>query len=427
MKMVSKMAFAAALMVGAGSVAISTPAFAKDKKDEQKAPALKLSPDVIKAAQPAQTALAAKDVATATPLVAQIEAAVKTEDDRYIAQALRLQLEAIKLQGQNGAGEAALKAPLDALIANPRTPATDLPRYVYQRGVIALNEKDYATASASFDRAKQLGYKDANIDLQMVKAKMDSGDVAGGSAALQAAIDAQTAAGGKADEQLYKYAIAKNNAKKDSAATLTWVKKWVAAYPTMKNWRDAMVLYGIQPNALATLDKAQKIDLYRLLRAGKALADQYDYEIYGQWVFDVGLPFETKAVLNEGKAAGKIPANSDNANSLLAAANKSISNEGSLAGLATRAKSAANGKLAAGTGDAYLGSGDYANAIELYKVALQKGAVDADAVNTHLGIAQALSGDKASAKASFALVKGQPRAQIAEFWTTFLDNPPVAG
>lgn len=424
MKTFSKAAWAAVLMAGVGGAALSTPAVAKDKKEE-KAAGLKLSPDVLKVAQPAQTALAAKDVATAEPLIAQAEAAAKTDDDRYIASALRLQLEATKLQGQNGAGEGTLKAPLDALIANPKTPATDLPRFVYQRGVIALNEKDYATASANFAKAKSLGYKDENIDLQMVKAKMDAGDIAGGSAALQAAIDAQTAAGGKADEQLYKYAIAKNNAKKDVPATIAWAKKWVAAYPTTKNWRDALVLYGIQPNALVPLDKAQKVDLYRLLRAGKALADQVDYELYAQWVFDAGLPSETKAVLTEGKASGKIPAGSDNAASLLAAANKSISNEGSLTGLATRAKAAANGKLAAGTADAYLGAGNYASAMELYKVALEKGSVDADAVNTHLAIAQALSGDKAGAKTTFALVKGQPRAQIAEFWTTFLDAPPV--
>ena len=49
--------------------------------------------------------------------------------------------------------------------------------------------------------------------------------------------------------------------------------------------------------------------------------------------------------------------------------------------------------------------------------------MDADAVNTHLGIALAGSGDTAGAKAAFALVKASPRADIASFWETALGTP----
>jgi len=56
-------------------------------------------------------------------------------------------------------------------------------------------------------------------------------------------------------------------------------------------------------------------------------------------------------------------------------------------------------------------------------VALQKGGVDADEVNTHLGIALAKSGDKAGAKAAFDAVKGAPRAGIAGLWNAYLATP----
>ena len=52
--------------------------------------------------------------------------------------------------------------------------------------------------------------------------------------------------------------------------------------------------------------------------------------------------------------------------------------------------------------------------------------MDADTVNTRLGIALARSGDKAGAKEAFAQVKGAPRADIAAFWTTYVDQAPAA-
>ena len=137
------------------------------------------------------------------------------------------------------------------------------------------------------------------------------------------------------------------------------------------------------------------------------------------------MPWQAKTILAEGKANGKIPASSPGATSLTAAVNKSISNEGSLSSLETRAKAAANGKLAAGTADAYFGTGDYAKALDLYRVALQKGQVDADVINTRIGIALAYSGDKAGARTAFESVKGQPRADMAGLWIEYLDHPPV--
>ncbi|MDF2495563.1 hypothetical protein [Sphingomonas sp.] len=431
MKSISRVAFAAALMAGVAGVAVSAPAVAQ-KKNEQKGggPSLKLSKDVQNAAAAAQTAIGAKDFAAAAAALGTAQAAAKTDDDRYIVSALQLQSEAVKIQEARAANqqvnESGLKAPLEALIANPKTPAVDVAKYNYQLGIMAANAKDNAGAISYFQRAQQLGYNDPNLPLQMVKLKMDSGDIAGGSTELEKAIDAQVAAGQKPSEDLYKYAIAQTNKKRMGPQTANWIKKWVVAYPTAKNWRDGVVTYGLTQQSAVTLDKGQKVDLYRLMRASKALADQYDYETYAQWTYDLGLPYETKAVLDEGKAAGKIPASSQSANDLMRVANQAIASEGSLAPVEAKAKAGANGRIALNTGDAYLGMGNYAKAVELYRVALQKGGVDADVVNTHLGIALAKSGDKAGAKAAFAEVKTAPRTDIASLWSVYLDNPPTA-
>ncbi len=74
---------------------------------------------------------------------------------------------------------------------------------------------------------------------------------------------------------------------------------------------------------------------------------------------------------------------------------------------------------AASTADVYLGQGTYAKAAELYRTALTKGGVNADEVNTRLGIALARSGDKAGAQTAFAAVQGTPRAGIAALWNTW--------
>ena len=145
MKILPKLALAAALATGMGSVVLTAPASAQKKKEE--AGGLKLSPEALKAAQAAQPVLQQKNYAAAEPLIAAVEAAAKTEDDKYIAAAMRYELESGKLFAAQQANpnapidEAVLAKPLDALINSPSTPAADKPRYVYRRGALAFNGK----------------------------------------------------------------------------------------------------------------------------------------------------------------------------------------------------------------------------------------------------------------------------------------------
>ena len=72
-------------------------------------------------------------------------------------------------------------------------------------------------------------------------------------------------------------------------------------------------------------------------------------------------------------------------------------------------------------GDAYFGYREFAPAIELYRAALQKGGQDANLVNTRLGAALALAGQRAEAEAAFRAVTG-PRAELAQFWLLWLST-----
>lgn len=432
MKLISQLALGAALTTGAAGLAIATPAFAKDKKEEAKAPGLKLSPEVVKVAKPAQDALAANTPDVAEPLIAQIEAAAKTDDDKYIGAVFRYNLEATKLNARQQANpnaqpdDSALVKPLDALIANPSTPPADRGKYYFRRAAMAYNGKQYPVAIDYFTKARDLGYVNPDLGLFLVRAKVESGDVAGGSADLEKQIADMNARGEKAPEEYYRYAIARSNKNKLKPQTMTWLTKYAAAYPTSKTWYEVLATYGIQQDSVAKLDNQQKMDIFRLMRATGGLADQYYYLEYAQKAQNAGLPFEAQAVLKEGLANGKIPAANTEAKAMVSEVALAVRNEGSLATLETKAKASASGSLAMQTGDANLGAGNFAKAAELYRLALTKGGVDADTVNTRLGIALARSGDKAGATAAFAAVKTAPRADIAQLWTTYVNQAPAA-
>ena len=425
MNKTSKTALAAVLLASAAGLVAAPPAVAKDKKDQQAAaqqgPQLKLSADFRKVAAPAQQALNSGDLATAATGIAATEAAAKTDDEKYIAEQLKLSLIAKQAQAAgNGdaAGDTNLAAPLDALLANPVTPKDQLGKYAYLRGTIAFEQKKYPDALGYYQKAQAAGYQNPDMPLQIAKAKIASGDIPGGVAEIDTVVKQDEASGQKAPEDLYRYAIANLYKTTDRAATLDWVRRWLQAYPSAKNWRDAIYVFGFQGPTAAQLGKAQKIDLYRLMEVTDSLADEGDYLQYAQYCLDVGLPDEAKTVLAKGKASGKVPA-SGTLSSLNALAQKQIASEGSLSSLAAKAKSSSTGDLATQTADAYLGQGNYAEAIELYKLGLQKGVKDSNLVNLHLGIAEALSGDKASASAQFDKVQPGPDKDVATLWQTW--------
>ena len=90
-----------------------------------------------------------------------------------------------------------------------------------------------------------------------------------------------------------------------------------------------------------------------------------------------------------------------------------------LARLRTQALAAATGAQARAAGDAHFGHGQFAEAAELYRAALQKGGEDPNLVNTRLGAALALAGRRPEAEAALRAVTG-PRADLAGFWLAWL-------
>jgi len=91
------------------------------------------------------------------------------------------------------------------------------------------------------------------------------------------------------------------------------------------------------------------------------------------------------------------------------------------ADLAVATKTAANGNALLRIGDRYYAMGDYAKAVEAYRLAVGKPGVDEAVLNLHIGMALARSGDKAGSIAALNAVTG-PRAEIAKFWLTYVNQ-----
>ncbi|MFL9841817.1 tetratricopeptide repeat protein [Sphingomonas sp. ST-64] len=414
MNSVSKAAIAAAVLLGM-PLAMSAPAAAQ-KKDE--APAIKVSAEFRKAFTAAQAAQKGADIAAFEAALSAAEAVAQNDDEKYYTLLMRYDLETKKRN------EVARGAALDRIIAAGRVTGPDLGDLHFVRGQILAAQKKYAEALPHYEQARALASTQPDLPLQRAIALFETNNVQGGVASLDEAIKAQEAAGKKAPEAWYKFAVSKLYQSGNKAVAAEWLSRQLAAYPSNEAWRSSLLIYMEQARAKGVaMDADQELDMLRLMRASKALGGESDYLNYADIAQRRGLPWEAKAVIEEGRAAGKIQASNAAANELYRSATTREKAEGSLAPEATKAASAANGTPAKNVGDAYLGSRDFAKAAEMYRLALQKGGVDANLVNTRLGIALAMQGQKAEAKTAFQAVSGAPRGDIARFWIAWLDQP----
>ena len=418
MKFVSKAAMAAALAVGVTTAMVATAptAAAKDKKNDGEKP-LELSKEFRTEAMAAQEAVKANDIATAKTHLAAAAKLAKSDDEKYFVAALGLPIAAREQDN------AAMKPALQTLIASPRTSDADRAKYNFYLGQIALQEKDNEAALGYLTKAKQMGYTDPQLPLMMARVQADTGNTKAGLASLQEAIAARKASGEEVPESWYKFGISQAyNGAKDTAATLDWAKQWVTAYPTAQNWRETIQLFQqtAQGNAI---DDDARLDLLRLMQQTGSLASQQDYYEYALLANKKGLPYETVSVINAGRKAGTIPADSKNLNELYSTAQSAIKRDSSLSSLETKAMASANGKLASQTADAYLASGDYQSAIKLYQAALQKGGVDTPVVTSRLAIAQADAGMTTQAEQTFQSVNATGgRKDVNDLWKLYLSS-----
>lgn len=369
--------------------------------------------------QKAMAAQQAGDQTTATTearnALAYIEQAAavenRTADDDFTIHQMRLNVGIITNDN------AQLLQALEAGLASGKLPAEDQQKYLRNIGALSLQANDNARAMQAFEQLIALNPNDPQLLVEVAELHRRNNDAAKAVATLQQAITAQEAAGSKADESWYRRALAVAYDAKLPAQTVASSEALLRAYPNPTNWRDVLVIF----QSSAKFDDQANLDIMRLMRTNDALAGERDYVEYADTAVLRGLPGEANAVLDEGIAKKALDPTKPFVKELKGAvAPRVASDRASLNGLAKESASAKDGRAAIGTGDAFLGYGEWARAAEMYRLALQKGNVDANAANTRLGLALGKSGDKAGAEAALNAVTGEPRTQLAKYYLIWL-------
>ena len=409
MKLVSRIALGAALALG-----VSVPVFAQQGQ-QAAAPAprqFNFSKEERAALLALQTAVDAKDTAAATPALAAARAAAKGSDAKYAIAGLQLRL-GLATQNLKMQSEA-----IDAMIASGGVAQADLPQLYSNQAALANQAGDLNRAEFSLTQLVALTPNDPNNLVMLAEVKNKRNKTAEALPLLERAFEMRRASGQAVPENWYKRALKLSYDSKLAPQSLKFSRDLVAAYPTQQNWRDTLLIY----QELSGLDKVTQLDLYRLKRAAKALAGERDFMEMANELDKGGLPGESRAVLEEGVSMRMIDASKSPFKELLAASRARVGEDkASLPSQEKKALAAATGTAALNTADAYYGYGDYAKAATLYRAALQKGGVDANLVNTRLGMALAQSGQRAEAETAFRAVTG-PRAELANYWMLWLSK-----
>ncbi|OYZ12756.1 MAG: hypothetical protein B7Y36_03030 [Novosphingobium sp. 28-62-57] len=424
--MIGKTALAIALSTGALTVG-NTAAIAKEK--EAKAEKLAYSKEFVAAAGPMQKTVTAFEearkkgadaaaqkalLANAPAELAAAEAAIKTPLDRMAAGGW-----AVSVGG--ALNDVAMRQRgIQNMLDSGQVPAANVTEYQFYLGNFAYSNKDYPTAIKALTSVVAANYKDDTAAELLADSYSQQNQNAEALAALKSAVEARKAAGGEVPEAWFKRAnlIAYKNRLGPQA--IEWSTMLVEANPTALNWLGAAQLV----REFGTFTNQESVDLGRLLlRSGGFQNDpkyvEREYVEYIEAADPRRLPGEVIKVADMGVKAGVLKTNDAFVSDALAQAKGRIAaDKASLPGLDREARAGKDGKSALAMADAYLSYDEPAKAEEMYKMALEKGAIDKDRALTRLGIAQVDQDKFEEAKASFAQVTG-PRAALARLWSAF--------
>lgn len=359
-----------------------------------------------------QTAVTARDAAAVATAAAAAQAAATTPDDKYAVAQLQLRH---AIDTQNVEGQAAA---LDALVASGGATPAEMPKLYANIGDLAMNAKNYDRAGAAYERLLALQPDNPETLVLLGELRNRQKRVPEGITLIERAIAAKKAAGQPVDESWYKRVVGLSSDAKLTPQALKLSRDWVSAYPTPTNWRDVLANYRF----LVPLDDAAELDRFRLMRAAGALQGERAYKSFADMLMFRRLYGEAKSVLDEGVSKRVVdPAKPEYRALIAQATSKAAADRPTIAQSESKAQSAATGSVALNVADSYFGYGDYAKAANFYRTALSKTGEDPNLLNMRLGIALAMSGDKAGATTALNAVTG-PRQELARYWTLWLSQ-----
>lgn len=357
-----------------------------------------------------QAAASGYDRAAQDAALAAARTVLATPHGRYAFAHAQLQI------GQGRQDSAMVGQAVDILVESGLAPATELPALISNQVARAYYGGDFRRADRLLGQMIQLQPTNPVFlaDYGQLKARL--GDRAQAVALLQRAIQAGQASGQPVPESWRLRALALAVEARLAPQSILLARELVAVSPTPLNWRDSLLVY----RQSGAVDPALDLDILRLMRAASALAGERDYLDLAGKLAEAGFHGEAKAVLDEGVARSMLDAREAAVRQAIAASTRRVAAEQSgLARLRTQALAGAEAAPVIAAADAHLGHREWAGATELYRAALQKAGGDPNLINSRLGMALALAGQRTEAEAAFRAVTG-PRADLAAFWLTWL-------
>jgi len=313
-------------------------------------------------------------------------------------------------------------AGVDAMLASGGAPATAMPTLLGARANFAIEARDWATADQMLTRYIEINPNETERLRQAAEVKINLQRNAEALALYQRILQVNETAGQQPTQEVLTRTLALANDQRNTQLAQQLTQRLLRTYPTAESWLNALAPLR---NA-AGQDAALALDVRRLMRVAGAFPRVGDYVDFADRLNRAGQPGEAKALLDEGIARGTISATNADVRQLLTAANARIAEDrANLPGLRTRAMAAPTGREARIAGDTFFAYGEYAQAAELYRAALQKGGEDANLLNTRLGASLAGARQTAEAQAAFRAVTG-PRQPLAAYWLMWLERPATA-
>lgn len=418
----SRTALGLALALGAvaGGVLLSTPALAA--KEKGGAPKLSLSKGFTAVAAPAQKTidgLGEGDAAAGAQAKAELEqvfGAIESEDDRFMAGSLAVNL------GGKLKDPALQRRGLEAMLQSGKVEQQNIGRFNFFVGQIAYQQKDYATAIAALQKAISAGFRDNDADALLAEAYFANNQAAQGLTVLQQAIAQKASSGSAAPAGWYRRGLGAAYKANMPDKAAEFGAGLVRNHPTAENWAGAITVL----REVGKFGSQETLDLMRLMGRTNSYAEERDYVEYIQAADPRRLPGEVVKIIDAGVSSGKLKTSDTFVSDARAQASGRVAQDkASLASYERDARAAsATEATITGAADALLSYGEAAKAEELYQIALGKPGVDTQRVLTRLGIAQADQGKFDAAQQTFAKVTG-PRKPIAMLWSAYAAGKAV--
>ncbi|WP_126665563.1 hypothetical protein [Croceibacterium ferulae] len=400
-------AFAMALTLAGGALGgaalIATPAAAQE-----------YTKNFIAVYQPVAEIVNAEggDLNAARAQLDAVQAAIGSEDDRNAAGSLTLNI------GTKLSDKALQRRGLEMMLQSGKVAPEQQAQFQFFVGNLAYDANDYAAARTALQAAYDAGYREQDVRPIIAESYFGEGQNQQGIAYIEQLVAEQRAAGEPVNENLIRRALRFAYEGNDAAKATELSALLITNNPTTESWKQGLQVV----NAMVDLEPQAQLDLLRLMLATDTLSDRREFVTYIEAADVRVMSNEVQRVLAKGLQQGIFSASDDYYSEVKRLADQRAPiDQREAPALVTEARGSGQGNAAQSAGDVQLSLADYALAEEMYKLAVEKGVADRDRALTRMGIAQAMQGKAADAKATLEQVSGA-RAPVARMWMAYADT-----